>query len=306
MLQSDDAPDFGELPATLRAELEADQAELDAVQHLALFSLAQHLFECLGGAVDVGLHGRGGVDHEHHRRVVVGDAGVALGRRRCGCCRGSGVARDRGHLHDAYPVARLEQRAGRLQHRQQVELVFEIDELFGLGRNHGVAGAECTLGGNFLGEPLRLGHGVVGVDEAGQAVTFAKEQHALTVAGRRERQRDGVAPGHGVGLGHVAGGLAIAAAAYQQPGLAALVLALVDEEHAERIERLAAGGAGAGGQRGAGACQHALEQRGLAVQQQRLARLRPGSAWQQQRTGAQRQQLAAVDGGGVRFGRHGR
>ena len=30
MLQSDEAPDFGELPAQLRAELEADQAELDA------------------------------------------------------------------------------------------------------------------------------------------------------------------------------------------------------------------------------------------------------------------------------------
>ena len=30
MLQSDDAPDFGDLPAQLRAELEADQAELDA------------------------------------------------------------------------------------------------------------------------------------------------------------------------------------------------------------------------------------------------------------------------------------
>lgn len=29
MLQSDEAPDFGELPAPLRAELEADQAELD-------------------------------------------------------------------------------------------------------------------------------------------------------------------------------------------------------------------------------------------------------------------------------------
>jgi AcrR family transcriptional regulator len=30
MLQSDEAPDFGELPPALRAELEADQAELDA------------------------------------------------------------------------------------------------------------------------------------------------------------------------------------------------------------------------------------------------------------------------------------
>ena len=30
MLQSDEAPDFGELPAQLHAELEADQAELDA------------------------------------------------------------------------------------------------------------------------------------------------------------------------------------------------------------------------------------------------------------------------------------
>jgi AcrR family transcriptional regulator len=41
MLQSDDAPDFGELPAPLRAELEADQAELDAAFTRCLQSLPQ-------------------------------------------------------------------------------------------------------------------------------------------------------------------------------------------------------------------------------------------------------------------------
>ncbi|NGZ88401.1 TetR/AcrR family transcriptional regulator [Duganella aceris] len=39
MLQSDEAPDFGELAAPLRAELEADQAELDAAFALCLRSL---------------------------------------------------------------------------------------------------------------------------------------------------------------------------------------------------------------------------------------------------------------------------
>jgi AcrR family transcriptional regulator len=43
MLQSDDAPDFGELAPQLHAELEADQAELDAAFERCAQTLPQHV-----------------------------------------------------------------------------------------------------------------------------------------------------------------------------------------------------------------------------------------------------------------------
>lgn len=43
MLQTDDAPDFGELSALLLAELEADQAALDAAFERCLQTLPQHV-----------------------------------------------------------------------------------------------------------------------------------------------------------------------------------------------------------------------------------------------------------------------
>ena len=261
-----------------------DHAEAEIVAHRGVADAGHDAADRLPRAVDIGLHRDGAVDDEDDAAAEIAHA------RRVGLLRclsqfgGGGDHFQRAHLR---AVAALDGLG--LQDRQQIEIALDVDEGLGLQRQHGAAG---LAGGGAQGHRL-LRH-VGRSEQPAQRGRITQEHRALTPRGVGEGANHGVTPVDRAILAHPAIDVAVSLA----PDLDPAIAPRVDMRDGEARNRAALRRIGLHVQRGTRAQDDALEQRGLARDQQRRARRGPDAALlrlrhlRQQRGGGEQQQAA--------------